>query len=205
MTPNSLSRGENTRQIRAGLELALGTVARPNPLVIVWRWRYELGLALFLAFALFALASAVGLWWGLAAIGTAGGLIAAWPVARRHVMVHAWCIITPHRVRTGCAQAWIHSRRGKIPVVLYTTAEPFGERVYLWLRAGVSVEQLIAARPLLTTACWATDVHVARHERYAHLVVLDVIRRPSAHPAEYDWPDITEPPPWPQAGILDRG
>jgi hypothetical protein len=204
MTANSPPRAQNVRHVRAGLELALGSVARPNPFVIVWRWRYELGLALFLAFAMFAPASAIGVWWGVAAIGTAGSLIAAWPAARRHVMVHAWRIITPHRVRTGCAQAWIHSRRGKIPVVLLTTTRPFGEQVYLWLRAGVSMEDLIAARPLLTAACWATDVHVARHERFAHLVVLDVIRRPSAHPDEYDGPDATEPPSWSQPGTLYR-
>lgn len=197
MTTNSGPRAYSTRRTRAGLELALGSVARPNPLVIVWRWRYELGLALFLAIVVLALTSAVGLWWGLATISIVSGLTAAWPAARRQIAVRAWCIITPHRVRTGCAQAWIHSRRGKIPVVVFTTAEPFGERVYLWLRAGVGSEDLIAARQLLAAACWANDVNVAPHERYAHLVALDVIRRPSTHPAEDEWLDLAEPPSWP--------
>ncbi len=120
----------------AGLELAVSTVARPNPLVIAWRWRYEIGLGVLVALAVIGLNFAVGLWWGLATIVTASCLTAAWPAARKHVVIRAWCVITPHRVRTGCAQAWIHSRRGKIPVVLCTTAEPFGERVYLWCRAG---------------------------------------------------------------------
>jgi hypothetical protein len=197
MTTNSGPRAYSTRRTRAGLELALGSVARPNPLVIVWRWRYELGLALFLAIVVLALTSAVGLWWGLATISIVSGLTAAWPAARRQIAVRAWCIITPHRVRTGCAQAWIHSRRGKIPVVVFTTAEPFGERVYLWLRAGVGAEDLMAARQLLAAACWANDVNVAPHERYAHLVALDVIRRPSTHPAEDEWLDLAEPPSWP--------
>jgi hypothetical protein len=169
--------------------------------VIAWRWRYELGLAVLMAITVIGLTSAIGLWWGLVTIGAVSCLTAAWPAARKRVAVRAWCIITPHRVRSGCAQAWIHSRRGKIPVVLYTAAEPFGERVYLWCRAGVGLEDLIAARSLLAAACWADDVHVARHERFAHLVALDVIRRPYAHPAGDDWPDITEPPSWPYAGI----
>jgi len=194
---NSLSRRQNTRHVRASMELALGYAARPNPLVILWRWRYELGFLLFLAIALLALASTIGWWWGLAMIGAAGGLMAAWPAARRQVIVQSWRILTPHRVRTGCMQAWIHSRRGRIPIVLITTAEPFGERVYVWLRAGMSVEHLIEARALLTTACWASDLLVLRHERFAHIAVLDVIRRPFAHPAEDDWSDMTEPPSWP--------
>jgi len=102
-------------------------------------------------------------------------------------------------------QAWIHSRGGKIPIVLITTTESFGERVYVWLRAGVSMEHLAGARALLAAACWADDVYVARHERFAHITVLDVIRRPSTGPAEHDWPDITEPPSWPQAGSMHRG
>jgi hypothetical protein len=199
--------------MRVGLELARGSVARPNPLVVVWRWRYELTLVILLVAAVLALWSAIGVW-ELATVGAAGGLIAVCPAARRYLAVRAWCVITPHRLRTGCAQAWIHSRRGKIPVVLFTSAESFGERVYLWLRAGVSLEDLIVARPMLTTACWATDVYVARHERFAHLVMLDVIRRPSGRPAEDDWldttepsprpPDNSEPPSWPQLGTAYR-
>jgi hypothetical protein len=179
-------------------------VARPNPFVIFWRWRYELGLTLFLGIALLSLASTVGWWWELALIGAVGGVVATWPTARRHVIVQSWRIVTPHRVRTACKQAWIHSRWGKIPIILMTTAEPFGERVYMWLRAGVSVEYLIEARALLATACWADDVHVARHERFAHIAILDVIRTPLTGPSEDDFSDLTEPPTWPQAGGMHQ-
>jgi hypothetical protein len=203
MTINVASRTVQTRQVRAGMELALGSVARPNPLVIAWRWRYELGGALGLAIAAYALTSAVGPWWALA-VAAAAGSLAAWPTIRRQAAVRAWCIITPHRVRTGCAQAWIHSRQGKIPIVLLTTAQPFGERVYLWLRAGVGAADLIAVRPLLTAACWADDVNIARNDRYAHLVVLDVIRRSFTHPAGGDLLAIEQPPQWPRAGITRR-
>jgi hypothetical protein len=204
MTTNSPPRAYGAKRAMAGLELALGAVARPNPLVIAWRWRYEIGLAVFLAVAVIELRSAIGLWWGLAMIGAVSCAMAAWPTVRKCMVIRAWCVITPHRVRTGCAQAWIHSRRGKIPVVFYTTAEPFGERVYLWCRAGVAAEDLIAGRPLLAAACWADTVHVVRHDRFAHLVVLDVVRRPAAPPAEDEWPDVTEPPSWPDAGILQH-
>ena len=50
-----------------------------------------------------------------------------WPPSRRRFTARAWCVITPHRVRTGCAQAWIHTRDGHLPVVLYTVPAGFGE------------------------------------------------------------------------------
>jgi hypothetical protein len=114
------------------------------------------------------------------AAGLAAALIvmaACWPQGRRFLVARAWCIVTPHRVRVGCAQAWIHSRSGKIPAVLLTGRLSFGERVYLWCRAGTSADDLSSARKLLAAACWADDIRVTRHPRYAHLVTLDVIRR----------------------------
>jgi hypothetical protein len=168
-------RPRSTRQAQAGVQYAFGAVARTNPIVALWRWRYELAGATGLAapWVLLGPVAAAALTAGVAAalIGTA-----MWPQGRRYLTARAWCIITPHRVRIGCAQAWIHSRAGKIPAVLRTTSQPFGERVLLWCRAGTSVDDLSSANALLAAACWADDVRVARHPRYAHLVTLDVIR-----------------------------
>jgi len=75
------------------------------------------------------------------------------------------------------AQAWIHSRDGKMPFVLCTMRRPFGERVHLWCRAGTSAEDFVWARHLVAAACWAREVRVLRSERFVHLVALDVIRR----------------------------
>ena len=48
-----------------GFGRALSSVKRPNPLVIAWRWRYELALALGLAGSTFGIIRAQGLsgWW----------------------------------------------------------------------------------------------------------------------------------------------
>jgi hypothetical protein len=195
MTP--LARPDDIRQARAGLHFALGSVARPNPVVMAWRWRYELAVA----------AALVATWLVLGGVVVAaltGGLAAAvlvtaasGPRARTHLMARAWVVVTPHRVRVGCAQAWIHSRYGKIPAVLLTVRQPFGERVYLWCRAGTSADHLSSARELLASACWADDVRVFRSPRYAHIVALDVIRRgqpdTAAGPGQADWDDATMP------------
>src|SRR5689334_15103966 len=110
-------RPRSTRQARAGLEFALGTVDRANPAVAAWRWRYELLIAAALAVIWTALgvAAAAAVTIGLTA-ALAGA--ACLPAGRRFLAARAWCIVTPHRVRAGCAQAWIHSRGGKIPAVL---------------------------------------------------------------------------------------
>lgn len=175
-------RPRSTRQAQAGWEYASGTIARANPVVAAWRWRYELaGVAgLSAAWLTLGTATTASLTAGLAVLLI---ITACFPAGRRFIAARMWCIVTPHRVRAGCAQAWIHSRNGKLPFIWMTRRQPFGERVYLWCRAGISAVDFRSARELLTAACWAEDVQVSHHARYTHLVALDVIRR--RHPAEW--------------------
>jgi hypothetical protein len=170
-------RPRSTRQALAGLHYALGSVAPPNPLVLAWRWRYELILGVGLPVTLFLLGGLPVMLGTLTVIAVLTSAALSWAPARRCLIARVWCVITPHRIRKGCAQAWIHSREGKIPIVLFTTPQPFGERVHLWCRAGTSAADFISAQPLLTSACWARDIRVYTSERFAQLIALDVIRR----------------------------
>jgi hypothetical protein len=140
-----------------------------------------------------AFATLAAVWIALditAAAGLTGALAAALALTvcfvrgRRFLADRAWCVVTAHRVRTGCSQAWIHSRYGKLPVILWTQSRPSGERVYLWCRAGISAVDFSSASELLAAACMAKDIRVSQHARYAHLIALDVIRREL--PAEWD-------------------
>jgi hypothetical protein len=84
---------------------------------------------------------------------------------------------------------------------LYTTRAPFGERVALWCRAGITAGDLQAARDVLRAACWARDVRVVPCPRYADIVVLEVVRRLPAGPPPSEaisaWPYISpEEPAW---------
>ena len=169
-------RPASTRQARAGLEYAVATVAPANLIVAAWRWRNELAGAAGLAAAWIALGTAVAAWL-TAGLAATLAITACFPRGRRFLAARTWCIVTPHRMRAGCAQAWIHSRYGKLPIILLTRCQPFGERIYLWCRAGTGAADFSSARKLLAAACWAMDVQVSQHARYAHLVALDVIRR----------------------------
>jgi hypothetical protein len=187
-------RQPNDPSVVASLESALRNVARPGIFGLIWNWRYELGLTAGLAAVTLASGYALGAAWLIAfgAIGLAlmaAGL--AWAPSRRRLIARAWCVITPHRVRTGCRHAWVQTRDGKLPVILYTTPAAFGERVTVWCRAGITHADLEAARDILRAACWASDVRVVASARYAHVVVLEVIRRPPPgppHEAISAWP-----------------
>ena len=173
-------RRPNDPSIMASVETAVSKVARPGIIAWLWHWRYELGLVAGLPLVAVTIGYTLGLAWFIAMAATAVALLAAamlWPPSRQRLIARAWCVITPHRVRTGCTHAWVQTRDGRLPVVLYTTPADFGERVWLWCRAGITAGDLEAARDILRTACWASDIRVVVNDRRSHIVVLEVIRR----------------------------
>ena len=194
-------RRPNDPSVMASVEIALSSVARPGILARLWHWRYEFLLLTGLAAVVLGSGYALGVGWltAIAAIGLAVlACTLAWPPARRRLIARAWCVITPHRVRTGCTHAWIQSRDGRLPVVLHTTRADFGERVVLWCRAGITAGDLEAARDILRTACWASDVRVVTSARYPHIAVLEVVRyapagRPQPIPEAWPYRDRSEP------------
>ena len=192
--PAGRPHGRNDPSLMSSLESALTGARRPGAVELGWRWRWELtilvGLASLAAFiainvGLIGLAVAAGA--GLAA-GTAALCL---PPARRWLIAVAWCVITPHRVLAGCANAWVQTRSGKLPIVLAATPAVYGEQVRIWLRAGITAADLDAARDVLAGACWAAEVRVVPSPRRAHLVTLQVIRNSHperVQPPAQDWP-----------------
>jgi hypothetical protein len=187
--------GPNDPSVMSSLETAVRRVRRPGPFEFTWNWRWELGLLAVLAVPGGLIASAFG-FIGLAVTAGAGLAASAatlllWPPARHWCRDRAWCLITPHRVRAGCVNAWVQTRSGRLPFIVSTTPAAYGEQVRLWLRAGLTAADLRAAQDVLAAACWATEVRVVPSENYAHLVTLQVIR--TAHservpPALSAWP-----------------
>jgi hypothetical protein len=115
-------RGPNDPSLMSSLETAVRQVRRPGPAELAWNWRWELGVLAALAASSGFIASEFGLL-GLAVTAGAGlaagaAALLCWPPARQWCIARAWCLITPHRVRTGCVNAWVQTRSGRLPLIL---------------------------------------------------------------------------------------
>lgn len=169
------SRQQREARLRADLESIVAAAPRPSAPVLLWRWRYEIAAAMAAAGLVIMLVAALGAEWATISLAALAGLLSPpWPA---WVTERLWCVVTPHRLRSGFVQARIQTRRGRLPVIVRTTPEPFGERVRVWCPAGISAEDFRSARDTLRAACWARDVRITRDERQSHRITLDVIRR----------------------------
>jgi hypothetical protein len=176
------------RWLIAELDRATTPVSRPNPLVVLWRWRYEIIAAAGVPLTGYVLVDAFGLL--SVAIAAVPAAIALLPSARAEAWGRIRCVVTAHRIRVGFVEAYVVSRRGKIPAIVWCAPAPFGERVWVWCRAGTSAEQIERGRTVIATACWAADVVVRSRDGSPHWVLLEVVRgaRPPERLPEGDEP-----------------
>ena len=186
--------GRNDPGLISSLETAVRQVRRPGPIGLAWNWRVELAIIAAVAGVSIAITGSIGLI-GLAAVSgaglAAGAALLCWPPARKQIVARAWCVITPHRVRAGCVNAWVQTRSGRLPIIWSTTPTDYGERLRLWCPAGITAADLIGASEVLAAACWAAEVRVATDARHAHLVTLAVIRNSHPErtgPTPHGWP-----------------
>lgn len=192
--PAGRPQGPNDPSLISSLEMALRDIPRPSAAEIAWRWRWEAAIVVGLGGLSALIATSIGLAGLAAAAGAglaAGAALLCWPPARQRIVAQAWCFITPHRILAGCANAWVQTRRGRLPIILSAAPAPYGERLRLWLRAGLTAADLHATRDVLAVACWATEVRVVPCPRRAHLVILEVIRKVQPErmgPAPQAWP-----------------
>jgi hypothetical protein len=144
--------------IRLRAEITLLTV-----FIVVWVW----------------LARHLPLWGARAVLLAALVLVFAVPVSRRYVTARMWCVCTRHRVRAALLKSRYPSMTydGKLPYLLWSRPSPVGERVRVWLPAGLSVKDLDRMSDTLATACWARSARLTPVRGQAALVVLDIIRR----------------------------
>jgi hypothetical protein len=150
----------------------LGAGRRPGPILLLWRWRWELAL---LAAAI-GLGQAVPLEILLAAAASGAALCAVVPALRRFLHARFWCVATQHRLRAGLRESDVRSWSGRMPAIVWTSGRPEGEQILLACPAGVDVARIAAARSELVSACWAVDLTLRPHHRYANLAVVDVVR-----------------------------
>ena len=104
-------------------------------------------------------------------------MVLAVPHSRRFITRRFWCVLARHRLQRLCYEARLHTRSGRLPLILWTRPTKVGERAWVLCRAGICAEDFEAHIGELRAACYARDARVTRNRRWSHLVTIDIIRR----------------------------
>ena len=148
-----------------------------TPAGIAWRWRTELLTLASIAAVLRWLDTWVTLTWACVALGGFLVVVLAVPHSRRFITRRFWCVLARHRLQRLCYEARLHTRSGRLPLILWTRPTKVGERTWVLCRAGICAEDFEAHTGELRAACYARDARVTRNRRWSHLVTIDIIRR----------------------------
>jgi hypothetical protein len=142
-----------------------------------WRWRTELAILAITAAALWRLTRDMTLTWAAVTLAVLVLAVLAVPPSRRFITRRFWCVLARHRLHRLCWEARLHTRSGRLPLVLWTRPTKVGERAHILCRAGICAEDFEAHIGELRAACYARDARVTRNRRWSQLVTIDIIRR----------------------------
>jgi hypothetical protein len=170
---------------------------RISPVIrLLWWWTPEILLGLGVVYGFTALARHTDLIVRLMVLAIVVGAPAAVPVVRRRLVAVAWCLIVRHRLRVCFSQFIIANRSGSLPLILAARPTPVGERVWIWLRSGLSLRELQGRTDKIAVTCWARQITAeAASDRNAALIRVDIKRR------EVFGVTVTNP----LAGLVDPG
>ena len=106
------------------------------------------------------------------------GVPAAIKPVRTRIHQVTWCLITRHRIRTCFSEFIITNRTGSLPLILWARPTPVGERVWIWLRPGLALDDIQDRLDKIAVACWAsTALAEAASRSNAAFVRMDIKRR----------------------------
>lgn len=192
---------------------AAGVVLIWPGLRMAWHWAGEL-IVLAAVVTVWALFNA---WLGplvaIAATALVFGVPWLFRSVNRFLVRWAWCMISRHRIRVA-SDAFIEGKgvRGSVmPLILWAHPTASGERVWLWLRGDLTIDDIEHRLTELASVCWANTATVDAAGSKAAFVVVDLYRRdvladgvampvtdmlegidPDSYPAEYRRVDDAE-------------
>jgi hypothetical protein len=143
---------------------------------VLWRWRTELTLITALAAGTWRLAHIITLTWALTVLGGLALALAVIPHTRRFITARAWCVLARHRLQKLCWEARLHTRTGRLPLIMWIRPTKVGERAHVLCRAGICMEDFEARIDQIRAACFARDARVTRNTRWSQLVTIDIVR-----------------------------
>jgi hypothetical protein len=162
----------------AGVVAAVLTVVWPV-LRVAWHWAGELVLLGALIAIYAGLSAWVGPFGALALVALLVGVPWFIPPANRWLNSWGWCMVTRHRIRVA-SDAFMEGKgvRGAVrPLILIARPTESGERVWLWLRGDLTVDDLQGRLTELASVCWANSADARLAGQKAAYAVVDIHRR----------------------------
>lgn len=156
---------------------------RSNPLVGIYRWRYELGLLVVLG-AFVVLGRDHGWPVPVAVVAAVAVLLASWPAARRVATDRVRSVVVQHRLRSAFSELGLVTWAGRTPAILWAAHRRHVLRVHLLLPAGVASSDFTSeVLDALAAACDVQRIELEPNPRHTAAVVLvAVLRAPPAGP-----------------------
>jgi hypothetical protein len=160
--------------------LFVWTLVRIWPVLrLLWWWTPEISAGMALVYGWIALANATPALVTLAVMAPLVGIPAFVPAIRRRLTALAWCFIVRHRLRVCFSQFIIANKSGSLPLILWARPTPVGERVWVYLRPGLSLSRLQGRLDEIAVTCHASSVLVelASESKKAAYLRFDIKRR----------------------------
>ncbi|NEA37568.1 hypothetical protein [Streptomyces sp. SID13031] len=189
------------------------TIIRPSqslPVIIalcLWRWRWEITWLTVLAVVYYHLITPDG--WEFAPVPALLVMAAPVPVVltvrpfRRFLRNRVWCVITRHRIRACLTEMRTLNYSGNLPFIVACISTKTGEAVYLWMRPGLSAEDLDNKSETIAAACWARTAKISRSERNASAIRVDIDRRDPLAKTTITSPLLEDTDGMPEAAVND--
>jgi hypothetical protein len=149
---------------------------------VLWRFRTEMTACLVTAAGIWELDKAVAATWTVIILATSMTVITVLPPARQQVMRRMCCVLSRHRIHRVCFETRMHTRSGRLPLVLRIFPTEVGERAIIWCRAGICAEDFELNAAEIAAACYARQARIEGHRRWAQIVILDIVRRDTLAP-----------------------
>lgn len=100
-------------------------------------------------------------------------VVVALPATRARI----WAVTSRHRVFKCFVETRTMTPDGAVPYMVWSSPSPVGERIRVWLPAGLSVKDLDPIIEALAAACYAAEARVEVNRRFTHLVTIIIVRR----------------------------
>jgi hypothetical protein len=149
---------------------------------VLWRFRTEITACAAGVAGIWELDRAVTATWTVVILTVSAVLVMVLPPARRQVIRRVCCVLSRHRIHRVCFETRMHTRSGRLPLVLRIFPTEVGERAIIWCRAGICAEDFELNAAEIAAACYARQARIEGHRRWTQIVILDIVRRDTLAP-----------------------